>query len=306
MKKFLLFFWNIFIWLKNRAADAFFAVKDFIFTLFHKAPKIMTCEESVEYILKSNCCVTRFGDAEMKLASGTDVRYQQATKLIQARLREVLSSNEEGLLVCLPAVFNKEQLSIMQEDHVKFWKKHLDRFRKYWYRDLNEGQLYGDAFISRHYMNLKDKKTGIEDYFELIKKLWHGKDVIIVEGEKSRLGMGNDLFDSAKSVRRILGPSTQGFSKYDELLKEVKKHGRQPLYILALGPSATIMAYDLFKAGFHAVDMGNIDTEYEWFKMNATKKVPLKNKLVYEAGAGAGVGKSDDEKYLSEIIAEIY
>ena len=65
------------------------------------------------------------------------------------------------------------------------------------------------------------------------------------------------------------------------------------------------MAYDLAKEGFYAIDMGNIDTEYEWFKMQATEKVPIKDKMVYEAGAGEGVGEAHDEKYLSQIIAKI-
>ena len=306
MKKILLFFWNGFFLLKQKIADIFYLIKDFFYTRAHKAPNIMTCEDTLNYILKNNCCVTRFGDAEMKLASGTDVRYQVSDELIRKRLREVIGSDEKNLLVCIPAVFSNEQLSVMEENQAAFWKKHLARFRKYWYRDLIPGKVYGDAFISRHYMNLKDKKgANTKEYFENIKKLWANKDVIIVEGEKSRLGMGNDLFDSANSVKRILAPSTQCFQKYDELLKEVKKHGKEPLYILALGPSATIMAYDLAKEGFYAIDMGNIDTEYEWFKMQATEKVPIKDKMVYEAGAGEGVGEAHDEKYLSQIIAKI-
>ena len=40
--------------------------------------------------------------------------------------------------------------------------------------------------------------------------------------------------------------------------------------------------------------------------MGATKKTPVKNKMVYEAGAGVGVGEADDPEYLSQIIAKIY
>ena len=39
--------------------------------------------------------------------------------------------------------------------------------------------------------------------------------------------------------------------------------------------------------------------------MKATKKMPIKDKMVYEAGAGAGVGDVDDPEYLSQIIAKI-
>lgn len=305
MKKILLIFWNAFINFKNQANDFFHRIADLFYVAFNKPPKVMTCEETVKYILENNCCVTRYGDAEIKLTYGTDVRYQVSTPEIQKRLQQVIRSCSKDLLVCLPNVFDKKGMSILSKGHVNFWKKHLSYFRKYWYRDLNFDCVYGDAFISRHYMNLKDKETGIKEYFSLVKQIWQDKDIIIVEGEKSRLGMGNDLFHNARSVRRILGPSTQSFSKYDELLEETKKHGKDVLYILALGPSATIMAYDLCIAGYTAIDMGNIDTEYEWFKMKATQKTPIKDKLVYEAGAGAGVGDVDDPEYLGQIIAKI-
>ena len=304
MKKFLLFFWNKFFIFKNKISLFFYLIKDFFFRNTHKAPSIMTCEETLDYILKNNCCVSRFGDGEIKLACGVDVSFQKSTDKLRKRLQEILNSDEKNVLICLPYVFTDEQQSSMNKTAVLHWKKHLSKFRKSWYKYLISNKIYGNAFISRNYLSLKDK-SGCENYFKKIKKLWLDKDIIIVEGEKSRLGMGNDLFDCAKSVKRILAPSAQCFDKYDELLNEIKSHGKDYLYILALGPSATIMAYDLAKENFNAIDMGNIDTEYEWFKMKTEEKVPIKNKMVYEAGAGAGVGEAHDEKYLSQIIAKI-
>lgn len=303
IKEILLKIWNALYNFKTKIKDRYCRIRDFFYTRTHKPPQIMTCEETVNYILENGCSVARFGDAELKLVSGKDVIYQVATKEIRARLSEVLNSDNKNLLVCLPSVFSDEQLSSRRD--ADFWKKHLSYCRKYWYQNLIDGKVYGNAFISRCYMALKEKKTGVKEYFELVKKLWENRDVIIVEGEKSRLGMGNDLFDNAKSVRRILGPSTQSFSKYDEILNEIKKNGKEPLYILAMGPTASILPIDLCDDGYQLIDMGNIDTEYEWFRMGATKKTPIKNKMVYEAGAGRGVGDVDDEKYNSEIIAKI-
>ena len=278
-------------------------IKDKIYLRFNKAPIVMTSEETVRYILDNNCSVTRFGDGEIKLISGKDILFQKSTDEIRKKLKEALNSNEKEILVCLPAVFSEEQYSVMNTDNYNYWKKHLARYRNSWYKELNDGEIYGNAFISRHYMNLKNR-TGCKDYFELIKKIWEDKDIIIVEGEKSRLGMGNDLFNRAASVKRILAPSSQCFSKYDELLKEAESHGKDALYILALGPTASVMAYDMAKDGFHVIDMGNIDTEYEWFLAGATNKQPVKNKLVYEAMRGT-VGEADDPEYLNQIIAKI-
>lgn len=304
MKKLLLTLWNFLFNLKKKTEDFFLSLKDKIYTSFNTAPNVMTSEETVEYILKNNCSVARFGDGEIKLASGKNILFQETDDYIEKRLIEVLHSDKENVLVCLPAVFNDKQLSILADSHVSYWKKHLARYRSKWYKPLIHGKTYGNAFISRHYMNLKEKKTGCGEYFELVKKIWENKDIIIVEGEKSRLGMGNDLFENAKSVRRILGPSAQCFRKYDKLLKKVKSYDKDALYILALGPAATVMAYDLAAEGFTAIDMGNIDTEYEWYLAGATEKQPVKNKLVYEAMRGT-VGEAEDPEYLNQIVAKV-
>ena len=74
------------------------------------------------------------------------------------------------------------------------------------------------------------------------------------------------------------------------------------MILLALGPTATILAYDLALKGYQAIDIGHVDIEYEWFRMGATHKVPVPNKFVNEAGAGVGVGDIDNKKYLSEIV----
>lgn len=49
----------------------------------------------------------------------------------------------------------------------------------------------------------------------------------MVEGEKSHLGVGNDLFVGAKSVQRILEPAQNAFDKYEELYKSAIKYGGQ-------------------------------------------------------------------------------
>ena len=40
--------------------------------------------------------------------------------------------------------------------------------------------------------------------FDTLKKIWENKNIIIVEGSQTRLGVGNDLFANTKSIRRIL------------------------------------------------------------------------------------------------------
>ncbi len=215
-------------------------------------------------------------------------------------MREVLSSDIDGLLIALADAFGDQRYNDSTND---FWKKHLARYRKYWYKYLVKGKKYYNASMTRQYIGLRHKEESGE-IFEHIKKIWDGRSVVIIEGEKSRLGVGNDLLDNAASIKRILGPSSQAFSKYDELLEEAKKIDKDSLVLLALGPVATCLAYDLHKLGYQAVDIGHVDIEYEWYKMKAQKKMPVKNKMVHEAVTGE-IGEIHDRKYESQIIAKI-
>ena len=74
------------------------------------------------------------------------------------------------------------------------------------------------------------------------------------------------------------------------------------MFIIALGPTATILASDLSKEGYRALDLGHIDIEYEWFLLKATKKVAIKNKYVNEVKKGRINSDLNNEKYISEII----
>ena len=63
-----------------------------------------------------------------------------------------------------------------------------------------------------------------------------------------------------------------------------------------------MLAYDLAQKGYQAIDIGNIDTEYEWYKMKTLTKVPIPNKYVHEAGGFSGDEESVNEEYLSQIV----
>lgn len=302
MKSFLLVIWNFLINTKNDLKQRILFIKDKRYVKKHEAPIVLSVEETIKKIVEEKLSLSRFGDGEIKLADNRDISFQKADPVLCEKLRTVLHSENEGFLVCVPDVFKSTEY--MTESTSEYWEKHLSQFRPVWYGLLTSKKPYGNAFLSRCYMILKDKsRSGY--YFELMKKLWDGKDILLIEGEKSRLGIGNDLFDGAKSVQRILGPVSGAFGKYDELFSLAKEYGKDKLILLALGPTSSVMAYELWQQGFYAVDIGHADIEYEWFLKGVTVKTPVKNKYVNEAGAGRGVGELDDEKYLKQIIAKV-
>lgn len=302
IKKLLLWFWNRFVDLRSALRQKRLYRRDKRYVRRHAPPQVLSIGETLDRVAQEKLSVSRFGDGEIKLVAGRNISFQKHSDALGDALADVLQSDDDGFLVCIPDVFDDR--SYLLDAPAAHWKKHLSAFRSVWYDHLRPGKVYGNAFLSRCYVNLRDKNP-CADYFRRMKQIWDGQDVLLVEGEKSRLGIGNDLFDNVRSLQRILGPVDNAYRKYDALLDAARTHGKDKLILLALGPTASVMSYALFREGFRAVDLGHADVEYEWFLQGAQTRVPIRNKFVNEAGAGAGVGELDDETYKSQILMTI-
>ena len=268
-------------------------------------PKIASIEETIHKILVEHVSVSRFGDGEYKwIADLPQDSFQDSSPKMRERLTEIIKSDLENHIVCLSDVFG--DLSKYNAYGMQFWTWFMANNRVKWSSYLKPDKQYYNTNMTRLYMDYKDKSK-CASWFQLLKKVWENKDILIIEGEKTRLGVGNDLFENTKSIQRILAPATNAFAKYDEIFQAACEIGNGKLILLALGPTATILAYDLAKAGYQAVDGGHVDVEYEWFLMGATEIVPLKNKYVNEAAghSGRNVEEVQDTKYLGQVYKKI-
>ncbi|PPS59237.1 hypothetical protein CRX72_16745 [Pantoea sp. BRM17] len=53
--------------------------------------------------------------------------------------------------------------------------------------------------------------------FAKFKQLFYDKKILIVEGSGTRLGIGNDLMDGAREIKRITTLNRNAFSVYNQL-----------------------------------------------------------------------------------------
>ena len=75
----------------------------------------------------------------------------------------------------------------------------------------------------------------------------------------------------------------------------------------ALGPTATILAYDLAKDNYWTIDIGHIDIEYIWFLKKATEKIAIEGRHVNEAEKQESFDIPEEfaRSYQESIILEI-
>lgn len=262
--------------------------------------KIMNSTESVRYIIEHKCSLSRFGDGELDSIQGLGGEYQHPSPRLSAMLLECLQSNLPNHKVAIPYYLNH----YVGKPKQGFWTSYVVGHYKYFMQWLSFDKVYLDTQLTRFYYEQKDKSKCAE-HIALIKQIWDGRNIVIIEGSQTCSGVGNDLYGNAKSIQRILGPKLSGFSKYDEIHDYVIKNiSKDKLILLCFGITATVLAYELSKLGYQAIDIGHLDIEYEWFRMGAKERVAINGKFTNEANDGHSPKTCADHQYLSQIIAD--
>lgn len=261
--------------------------------------RVQTIEETIEELIHSDKSLVRFGDGEITMIRGRSLTFQDVTPEITEGLKRILRYEHDGLIMAIPEIFG--DLSIYRKESRRFWKEHLLFSRKVYLQYCNEKRVYGNAYLSRFYYALQDKgRCG--GWIEKIKTIWKDKDVVVVEGERTHNGVGNDLLDTAKSVERIIGPGTQAYARLDEILQCCREYPKDRLFLVSMGIAAKFIAEQLFLEGYRALDIGHLDMEYEWYLHRATtkEKIPKHDIVGEEANQNAGY-----HEYLAQIKRRI-
>lgn len=268
---------------------------------------IMNGEDTLKYILMHKCSIARFGDGEFDLMfNERNIGFQDKSLDLQNRLQVAMANN--NLLRCICGSLNSTKG--LKADAKRFWKHwgkngHQRKVYELVVKLAGRNCVFGDAQITRPYIDYKTYKNA-KKIFPMLKQLWNNQDILIVEGSQSRLGVGNDLFNNAKSIKRILAPPINAFSIYDKILETVIQEYNGELVILALGPVATILASDLSNINIQALDLGHIDIEYEWFLRGAKEKIGIQGKFVNEnKDYEHEIADCTDPKYLAQIVVNL-
>lgn len=268
-------------------------------------PKVKTIEETIEEIVKNKKSICRYGDGEFRIALEDNIGFQKYNEKLAARLREILISDNDNILIGIWDFFGS--LENYSNYAKKIARAYMKELRQPIYSLLDKNKIYWNAFITRFYLCTSDMHI-TSKYFVALKKIWDNQDTVIIEGEFTKFAYDNDLMDNAKSIQRVLCPVKNAYDHYDEILDFAKTLPKNKLILIALGPCATVLAYDLAMEGYWAVDIGHADIEYEWFKIKAKKPVPIKNKYSNDANeknGGVNINVKESESFIKQVIGRI-
>ena len=260
--------------------------------------KILNIEETINKVKNEKKSIARFGDGELDIIEGGRIGFQKQNEKLREKLKEILTEKQDFCLIGVPdAIDNLDNLT---EESETFWIKNMQKNRETWLKYLDADRTYCTTNLTRLYIRYKDRSNSGK-HFEMLKDLWKDKDVVICEGKFTRIGVGNDLLDGCKSIKRVICPAEDAFDEYDRIFETLKKYPKDTLIIMALGPTATVLAYELSKEGYQALDIGHLDIEYEWYNRNATTKEKIANKYTNEVQNGNMAQSIHDDEYEKQI-----
>ena len=269
---------------------------------------ILNARNTINRIVKYNMSISRFGDGELGIMlNNSNIGFQESSELLKEKLTEAFSNPNQNLLVCLPRALNSTKGR--KKPNKDFWinwgisgnQKKLKKLISE--LDMN-ACCFGDAQITRPYIAYKCSKNA-DVVFPLLKRIWNGRDLLIIEGEHTCLGVGNDLFSNTNSIKRIIAPAKNAFDYLEEIRAAATELYKDELIIMALGPTATVLASEFADMNMQALDLGHIDLEYIWYRQKAQEIAPVNDRYVNECDNNHETAECKDEQYKKEIIYTI-
>jgi hypothetical protein len=210
--------------------------------------------QTLDAVHEGRLSLARFGDGEFLLMANADhsIRFQRNAPGLRSDLSNAMNPDwlaPGRVMVALPPPFrgNLHWLGVW----IGTWKlvKSL----------LAPGAQYGNTLISRPAFFLQEGAAGIAQW----RRLWEGREVLVVTGRGSRFELLPALFDGAGKVDFLYASPEHAYADREEIMKGVIARATPDMIVLlSLGPTATILAHRIAAAGIQALDIGHISASY--------------------------------------------
>lgn len=211
-------------------------------------------QETIDQILKKNKSIVRFGDDVFDLLLGIGLYFNDWRQVYQpdlaVRLKEVLSSRNQNLLVCFNPEFILKNKSEFKAEGIgkqfHYWTHSKVYLRNY----IDVKQVYGSA------LSFQDRYNTAIPYDAIIRHL-KSRHLVVVASNIARF---NNV-QLGLTTQYVEAPSSDAWNVYGQLLQQVlQKLNNLPknetLILSSLGPTSKVMVFDLTQAGYVAWDTG--------------------------------------------------
>lgn len=287
-------------WFKRKLFNLFYLIWYKI--SFKLKISIYSFEETLTQLVDKEKSLVRISDGDIRLFAKKSISYQVFDDQLVYEIKEIILNykvNDKYLLAINPSFegrFSKQTRF--------FWYQYFFQNRVSFFRYFNNGFSYYDASVVWPSAIFEDYYS-LEKIYQKFRSIWTEKNIVVIEGEFTRNGVGNDLFQNASSVRRIIGPSKNGYEKINEIVLFIQSIPQVDLILISFGPAAKPLSMNLININYRVIDFGHFDSYYEMF-LNKSDKL-LFNTHKHTAGLTDSSDYTElielkDDSYFNQII----
>lgn len=206
--------------------------------------------------LASGKSIARWGDGEIKLMLQPEfeLMFQKSSPALAAELRGLMigyDSFSKELMLGLPTIFT-----------TRLW---MGIWAENWHKLAPLLQASTSRWANTHISRPVFFQRNGQDAVKAWRRVWEGKRVCIIAGRGSRFELLPELFDNVSSFVRIDSEPTNAYDTLDTLKKQLDSVTEIDLFLVALGPTGTVLAAHLASeegGSRQAIDIGHLASSY--------------------------------------------
>ena len=224
---------------------------------------ILDIPNTIDLILENPKSFCRYGDGELRIMVGSSQHFQPYHEDLGRRLREIIESSNDKCYVGIDGRYFTSTVNY-SENFKRFSKINGLLLRSLILKYCNRKRLY----INAAFTCLHDTfNFDVPKYAELTKKLkelFRGRNLVIFCGQTVFDKIKYDIFEFAAKRTYVFAQSINAWNQYEEIMAVARDFPKEKSTLcFILGPTATVVAYDLAQEGYTAWDIGHIAKEYD-------------------------------------------
>ncbi len=225
-------------------------------------------EETVKLLLENPKSFCRLGDGEIDLIEGRDIPFQKYDEKLAKILIDILEDDSDDFYVGINYNYF-HSLERLNDTNRKFYLRKASYYRRFLLKFCNRNRKYIAAAFNQLYAFFDD--YDYHNYYENIKQLFKGRELVIFCGENVLKNLEFDVFEYAKSKDIIWGPDKDAYINYNQILETARRFSADKTFIFILGPCSKALVYELSRNGYLAWDVGHLAKDYDMYMKKTVK-----------------------------------
>ena len=219
--------------------------------------------ETMLEIYNNKYSICRFGDGEIYHLFQTKSKYksggQICSKIFQNKLEKVLTNTNKNILIGFSGHFSNKEFcdlnyknQILSECSIKFFNEYKLKLKN----------KYPFLFLKKIYSAEITRLSQLNNYLPIIEifdKMFSENNCVFIGNIKNINIIKSKFINKFKNIEFIEGPNLNAFNNYDDILNKINNIDeiKTKLILISLGPTSTILCYDLALQGNWTIDTGH-------------------------------------------------